>query len=227
MKWRVPPVDEQICIRVQWDADTFLWMETWIRRACRQRAWRTVIAWIVLTGAVIAGNLFAANYWRNFGTGPYPLTAVDLEASIPGQSQQEFVSVTGEKIVDSGLQELTTESRNGVKGATQVTANYYVMVVGGRLLTVKAKEEPPLRVEGQLDSSASIVREMLPDASDEGLRAKFLPVMLDTTKNYRAGGYIAIAAMLFFCFLLWKNALPAWRYTRNITLHPVVQRVES
>ncbi len=181
----------------------------------------------MLTGAVIAGNVFAANYWRNFSTGPYPLSVVELAASIPGQSKQEFVSITGEKVVDSGVQEITTESRDGVKGTPQPTANYYVLVVGGRLLVVKAKEEPPLHVEGKLYSSASIVPTILPEASDEMLREKFLPVMLDTTENYRAGGYIAIAAMLFFCFLLWKIALPAWRYTRDITLHPVVQRVES
>ena len=202
-------------------------METWIRRACRQRTWRTLIAWVFLTVAVIAGNVMAGNYWRNFFAGPYPLTPSELQTIVPGGTDRQFVSVTGEKVVDSGVQEITTESRNGVKGTPHPTANYYVMVVGDRLLVVKAKEEPPPHVEGEIRSAYGIAKTMLPDASDEGLRMKILPVMLDTTDNYRAGGYIAITVMLFFCFLLWRFAWPAWRYTRNITFHPVVQRVES
>ena len=51
--------------------------------------------------------------------------------------------------------------------------------------------------------------------------------MLDTTENYRVTGYVVIIITLLFAFLIVVFVRRALGYMRNISMHPVVKRVES
>lgn len=158
-------------------------METWIRKACVRRVRRQLVVWALLTIAAFAANIAAATYWRNFFHGPYELAGYDLTMITPGSSEREFVSTTGQKIIDTEVTETTTETRNGVKGRSYVSARYYILAIDQRLLVVKAKEQPTLHVAGQIEPAYDIARTILPDPSDDELRTKLYPVMIDTTEN--------------------------------------------
>jgi hypothetical protein len=203
-------------------------METWIRKACRKRAYRQLWTWIILT---ISGLLIAASfqtYWNNFFKGPFEISRYQLETMTQPDGDQQFVSVTGSKEVPSGVDVITTESRNGQKTSEYVSSHYYVLVAGDRLLVVQAEKEPPLHIEGQLKYLApNILDLMVPDKQDADFRSRFYPLMLDTTDSYRLPGWIFFGCLLVWCFLLWKFALPAWNSTKEITNHSVVKRIES
>lgn len=206
-------------------ADRFTGMETWIRRACRQRSYRTFVTWILLTIGVVAINIGARDYWANFFQGPYPLT--EIESLHSPDTSREFVSVEGDKVVESGIREITTETKNGVKQREYASSNYYVMVIGKKLIAINSKQNPGLKANGNLKPLPSELPLMIfPEAADADLRNSFAPLMLDTTEDYRMSGYFALAAMALFAFLFWKFAVPAYRRVQDITLHPVVQRVE-
>ncbi len=205
-------------------------METWIRRACRQRAYRQLWFWILITASIIAALYVSGNYWKNFFQGPYQVTAMDLSGlSNPESSQRQFLAITGEKIVPSGIQEITTQTRNGVKERSYVSSEYFLLVVGGnRLLIVQSQGRPPLQVEGELKpASMSLANSIFPDAADSDLKARLYPFYLSTTDNYRLPGYITLGGVLVYLIALWIFGRRAWRYTQNVALHPVVKRVES
>ena len=81
--------------------------------ACRQRAYRQLVTWIVLT---IAGVCIAASfqsYWNNFFKGPFDLTESSLSQMQAPDPDLQFVTVTGSKEVPAGVDMITTETRNG------------------------------------------------------------------------------------------------------------------
>lgn len=203
-------------------------METWIRRACRQRAYRQLITWIILTIGVICIACSFTKYWNNFFHGPFPLTSSQLASTTGSIKDVEFASVIGTKVVSSGIGMITTETRNGRKEREYASSHFYVMVVGGRLLVVQSQSEPPLHAVGELQSLPSnLPRLMLPDDADSDLRSSIYPVLLNTTQTYRSSGYIFFGFTLVWCFLLWKFAMPAWEQTSDISKYPLVQKVEG
>ncbi len=209
------------------NAVTFVCMETWVRRACRQRAYRQFVTWLLIAAGAVAVNFAFKTYWTNFLEGPYQVTSAGLAHSSADPDRQ-FVAVTGSRVLDSGIQEVTTESQNGVKQSTYVSSKYFVLLVGEDLLVVKRNEQPPLHVDGELTQLPSNLPNLIfPDDSDSLLRQRIYPLMLDSTGNYRLPGYIAIATELVFGFLFWRLALPRFREMQDVTLHPVVKRVEG
>ena len=142
----------------------------------------------------MSGILIAASfetYWNNFFKGPFESSPIQLQTLTQPDGDQQFVSITGTKEVPSGVDVITTETRNGQKTNEYVSSHYYVLVVGDKLLVVQAEKEPPLRVEGQLKYlPANLIDLIVPDKQDTDLRARFLPLVLDTTEPYRLPGFI-------------------------------------
>lgn len=205
-------------------------METWIRRACRQRAYRQLVLWTVITAAIVAFAIANSRYLDNFFHGPYRITASGL-ASITnaGSSEQQFLAVSGEKVVPSGIQEITTETRNGVKERSYVSSEYYLILTKGRrLLIVQSHGQPPLNIIGEIKSPpAGLANSIFPDPADYDLKARLYPFILSTIDDYRVPGYIALAGAMLYVVIVWFFAGRAWRYARDVSLHPVVRRIEK
>jgi hypothetical protein len=203
-------------------------METWIRGACRQRAFRQLAVWALLTAAIAAAFVAANTYWRNFFQGPYQVTAADLASIDPEISERRFLAVNGTKAVNSGVQVITTETRNGVKERSYVSSEYYLLVVGDRILIVESKGQPSTHIEGEVkNSSANLENQIFSDPDDQPLRARLYPFIVSTTDSYLLPGYVALVAGAIYLFVLWRYASRAWRYSQDVSLHPVVKRVEA
>ena len=158
------------------------------------------------------------------------MTAASLAGiSDVNASEHKFVAVTGEKVVPSGIQEITTETRNNVKERSYVSSEYYLAVIGGdRLLIVQSRGEPALHIDGELEpASSSLSGAIFPNPSDSDLKARLYPFSLSTMDSYRTPGYFALAGALIYILALWTFGNRAWRYAQDVSLHPVVKRVES
>ena len=118
---------------------------------CRKRARRQTLTWVL---ALLFGVTFVFSnyrYVRNFIEGPYAFEPDAMAHITDAETTPDyFVSVVGEKVFDTGIQEVTTTTRNGVKEGTRVSAGYYAFVVGDRLLIVKSANQPPNRISGEL-----------------------------------------------------------------------------
>ena len=114
---------------------------------CRRRVRRQILAWTLTLLAGIAFLLFNGRYARNFVGGPYNLAPNELAQITDAETTPRyFVSVVGEKILDTGIQEVTTTTRNGVKEGSQVSAGYYALVVGDRFLMTQVAGKPPKKL---------------------------------------------------------------------------------
>ncbi|MFZ0762215.1 MAG: hypothetical protein WAM69_19875, partial [Candidatus Sulfotelmatobacter sp.] len=101
-------------------------MESWIAKMCKRRVRRQILAWALMLLGGIAFLFFNGRYARNFVEGPYKLAPNELaQITDTETTPRYFVSVVGQKILDTGIQEVTTTTRNGVKEGSQVSAGYY------------------------------------------------------------------------------------------------------
>ena len=199
-------------------------MHQMIRARCRRR----VTAWGLVLACALLFALAQHRYIRNFVAGPFDLGQADLDAiSDVATAPRYFVSVTGARAIDTGIQEITTRKRAGVETSRSVSARYYVLVLGDRLLVVKGSEGTPTTAEGALTAMpASLQRQLFDTPRMEAIRARFYPYYLDGA-SFRLPGYFAIAAALVLLVLVVKYAWPAWRHLQEISSHPLVKRVAS
>jgi hypothetical protein len=202
-------------------------METWIRRAVRQRAYRQLWLWAI--GAAFIALCFYASrtYWRNFFQGPYQMGADQLAE--PSDPNKEFVEITGDKVFPSGIQTVTTQTRNGVKESSYVSSEYYLLVVARtRALIVESKGPPSLTVSGEARPvPAGLVDEIFPKPEDANLKDRVYPFYLSTLDDYKSSGYFGLGCAALYLIAMSYFGRRAWRYVEEPEMHPVVQRVES
>jgi hypothetical protein len=201
-------------------------METWIIRLCRETSRRQVIAWAF---ALTAGVLFLianARYVVNFIRGPYALRATELaQISDPETTPHYFISVHADKVLDTGIQEITTTTENGVKQGSYVSAGYYAVLVGDRYLIVKSATKPPSQIEGQLSTfPTDLSSELFSGTDGREIRNACYPFYLES-EGFRYPGYWGIGIGVVFLLLFFKYGRPAWLCLRDINSHPVVSRV--
>jgi hypothetical protein len=203
-------------------------MESWIAKMCRRRVRRQILAWALILLAGIAFLLFNGRYARNFVEGPYKLAPNELAQITDAETTHRyFVSVVGEKVLDTGIQEVTTTTRNGVKEGSQVSAGYYALVVGDRFLIVKSAGKPPEQTAGELTPFPSDLSSQLFSGVDgRELQMHSYPFYLDT-EGFRYPGYWAIGIAWVLFGLFWKFGRPAWIRSQDINKHPLVKRVEQ
>src|SRR5713226_6828266 len=88
-------------------------MGSWIAQMCKSRARRQIFAWAL---TLLAGIIFVfsnSRYVRNFVEGPYKLPPNELAQITDAETTPRyFVSVVGDKVLDTGIQEVTTTTRN-------------------------------------------------------------------------------------------------------------------
>jgi hypothetical protein len=202
------------------------WLERMCLRSCNRRIafWATVILASLIT--VIANHRYAEDFFR----GPFSTSAETLEAiSNAEEAEHSFVRVTGSKTLDTGIQEITSTTRNGVKvqGSERVSAGYYAVLVGKHFLVVKSPITPAGSVEGEIKPMPVSLRTNLESfLHGKHSREYFYPVVLET-EGFRYPGYWAIGFGVVLLFCVFRYMRPAWILKKDISKHPVIVRIKT
>src|ERR1039458_3477370 len=203
-------------------------METWIQRMCRDVSRRQVIAWasVFLAGALVIA--FNARYVKNFVGGPYAVQAADLAQITDAQKTPHyFIPTTGDKVVDTGVQEITTTTRDGMKEGSAVSSGYYGVLIGDRFLIVKSATKPMARVEGELKSfPADLSNQLFSGTDGQEIQSRCYPFYLES-QGFRDAGYWGIGIGVVFLAIFLKFGRTAWTRLRDVNQHPVVRRVQQ
>lgn len=202
-------------------------MDTWILKMLRARNVRRIIACALLIVVVIILPFTQSRYFKNFLMGPYSLGPTYLNSiSDISVEPRYFAKVAGSKVVDSGIQEITTTKEGGKETEKKVTASYYILFVGDRLLVCKSGSGPMTTFEGELTPLPADLEQKLFDTPDmKDIRGRFYPFYIND-ESFRFGGYFAIAVALICCIIVIWYGLPAWRYLQDPGSHPLVIRVK-
>jgi hypothetical protein len=162
-----------------------------------------------------------------FFKGPPQATAADLDAAEKADNSQQpiatpYVTIAGDQVLNTGVQEVTTYE--GV--IKNVSAGYYALRVGNRVLIVKSAKTPSATVSGALGGMPfDLKSDLFPPGTDAADEAVFYPLLLDT--NYResgwAGFYWALVAEGLFGFFAWRS----WRRLSGQVEHPAVIRARA
>jgi hypothetical protein len=194
----------------------------------RTRCVRRVIAWAVAIGCVVLLAIAEQRYVTNFILGPFDLGPSDLESiGDISDAPRYFARVTGAKAIDTGIQHIKIHKRGGVETSREVSGAYYALLVGKKFLIVKSATGMPTTVEGELTAMRpDLDRELFNTPEMQANRIRFYPFYL-SDDSFRLPGYLAIAGVLVFAFLLVKYGLPAWKHLQDPSSHPLMGRVVS
>jgi len=202
-------------------------MTTWIERTARQKSIGQVVLFVVVTAIVVWICAENSAYIKVFFKGPPPATAADLDAAQNADNSNQpiatpYVTITGDKVLNTGVQEVTTYE--GV--IKNVSAGYYALQIGGRILIVKSAKAPSTTVGGELGSMPfDLKSDLFPPGTDAADEAVFYPLLLDT--NYResgwAGAFWALLAEVLFGFFAFRS----WRRLSGQVEHPAVTRARA
>lgn len=201
-------------------------MNSWIAEMCETTARRQALAWFVVLIAGIVFMIVNARYVRNFISGPFPLKPDALaQISDADSAPNYYASVTGDKVIDTGIQEITTTTQNGVETGKHVSAGYYALLVGRHVLIVKTASKPDNSVSGELKTFPSdLSGELFAGSDGQALRAETYPFYLDTN-GFRYPGYWAIGIGCVFLALFVRFGGRAYMRWRDVNKHPVFKRV--
>lgn len=187
---------------------------------------------LLLLGATIAYVAFNSRYLANFVLGATDISSTEL-ASLhdPGERFKFFVRVHGEKSFDTGVQsiEQTVDKYSNKVQSTTVKAEYRILMVGNKLLVVKAD---PSSASGETFTGAlepipaSVYQQVIaPSVREESdLQAAFLPTMLNAN-DYREEGWWTVAIIIPVLALVGWNL---WRWQRRFSdykRHPIYCRM--
>ena len=201
-------------------------MGHWVEQRIRVTARRTCIAWLLVFGLVGLGYLANARYFMDFASGAFVASEGDLDA-IHGldSAPHQWVRVTGARAVDTGVQEVEVTTESGRETGRRVTASWYALEIGDRYLIVKGKGAKPVIAEGGLaPMPAEFSRHFFADPEMQKIRSEFYPFVLDTSE-FRAPGYLALAATGALLVVFCIYGLRALRRWREPSAHPAARRM--
>jgi hypothetical protein len=203
-------------------------MDTWILKMVRVRSVRRVTAWAAALVCLALLAFGQSRYVQNFLMGPYDLGPADLDSIRDvSEAPRYFARVSGSKAIDTGIQQITVRKRSGVETGRSVSAAYYALVVGQKLLLCKSGSGSRTTLEGELvPMPGDLERQLFNTPDMQAIRGRFYPFYL-SDESFRFPGYWAIAGVLVLGFFLMKQGLPAWRHLQDPTSHPLVERVNS
>ena len=203
-------------------------MEPWIVRQCRLTCRRQVVAWTVILLAGLGFVVYNARYVNNFFRGPFQLSANDLaQIGDADKAPRYFVTVAGGKVAETGVQEFTRETEDGVEKNKYVSADYYAVLVGDRLLIVRSPRAPAGSISGELKPYSYDLSNQLFTGVDSPLDStQCYPFYLDT-QGFRTSGFWGIAVAALVIVLLFVFARPALMRLRDIETHPAVKRARQ
>src|SRR5205823_11827641 len=103
--------------------------------------------------------------------------------------------------IAAGVRQVTIHERGGVETSRSVSAAYFALVVGNRLLVVKSAAGAPTTAEGELvRMPGNLRRQLFGRAGVAAIESRFYPYFVDDGA-FRLPGYIAIGAALVLGFL--------------------------
>jgi hypothetical protein len=200
---------------------------TWIERTARQKSIGQVVLFLVVTAVVVWIFAENASYWKVFLEGPPAAGAAQLDAAATAADDYKpiatpYVTVTGGKMLSTGVQEVTT-----YEGFIHhVSAGYYAMLAGDRVLIVKSGKTPEAMVSGSLGAMPYDLKEQLfPEGTDPVVMAQVYPLLLDT--NYRESGWVTIFWALLAELIFGFFALRSWMRLTGRVDHPAVKRARA
>ncbi len=204
-------------------------MSRWVPDMVSSRGRRRLVAW----GFVVAGALWLGwaqrRYLANFLAGPFETGTAELDAiADPAQAPRYFVKVSGSKALETGFEEITIRKKRGVEVGRSVSARYYGLVVGEKLLLYKGNAGPRTVVEGELTRVPREVETgLLGTPEMAARRAGVYPFLLSATGSFRLPGYVALGGLLVLLVLLAVKAVPAWREASDPSTHPLLARMKA
>jgi hypothetical protein len=202
-------------------------MEPWIVQMCREKSRRRVIAWASVLGVGVLALIFNARYIVNFIGGPYSLPADELvRITDPGSTLRYFVTVHGEKVINTGVKEVSTSVFKGGQDTTYISS-YYALMVKDRILIIKTDALPGTTITGELGALPDYLRIRVFLEGHAGLAEnRCLPLYLNA-EDFRTRGYFGMATGLIWIALLLGFGLPAWLRFRDVSRHPVIRRCQK
>lgn len=203
-------------------------MESWIAGRLRTTARRRFVVWTLV---FIGGVLLATSdrrYVANFFLGPYKLAQADLDSIADVElTPRYYASVSGEKVLDTGIRQYTVRTRAGVETSREESGAYRALVLGNRFLIVRTEGEESQVAEGKLAPWPAELDEQLFETKEmQALRSSFYPFYLDGD-SFRRPGFVAIAIGVVFLLLFAWKAVPAWRAMRDPERDPLAKRIAA
>lgn len=199
-----------------------------------RRANRTMIIWSAVGLVILAVvGALTLRYYINMFSGPRAVSASELiQINDPDTEDRYYVSVDGDKALDTGVQMVSRSRRSGTE---RVTANYVALMLDDRLLVVKTpnelpsdEDQIPTHYEGALVAMPSdIQREVVDDIESQvpELKGRFLPYMLDAG-SFSTGGIIGLVVMVPLLLLCVFGIVRASQRTSDPSKHPFVSRLK-
>lgn len=203
-------------------------MESWIAEMCGKRVRRQTLAWALTFLSGIIFVCFNGRYVRSFIEGPHALQSNELAQITDVKTTPDyFVSVVGEKVLDTGIQEVETTTTNGVKEGSRISAGYYAFALGDRFLIVKSATKPPNQISGELlPFPPDLSGQLFSGVDGRQLQNQCYPFYLEP-EGFRYPGYWGIGIAWVLLGLFWKFGRPAWIHWQDVKRHPLVKRVEQ
>jgi hypothetical protein len=201
-------------------------METWILARIRAVATYRVFAWSLAFAVMLLMLLTHTRYIHNFISGPFEVGADDLVGiSSLDHFPKPFAHIRGTRVVDTGIQQITVHTTNGVETSREVSGHYYALQVGDRFLLVKSDGGLRQDFTGELTYiPQDLESKVFDSAGMSSKRGEFYPYYLDTD-SYRTAGWIGIVVLFLFTGYFFHIIGPAWRHMRDPASHPLAGRV--
>lgn len=201
-------------------------MDNWVTNRVQATARGRIVVWTLALAALLALFGMQSRYFYNFAFGPFEISPESLSGVGRVESfATPYVRVQGEEVIDTGMQEITVRKKRGRETGRSVSANYYALAVGGRLLIVKSMQETTSYVGELKPMPSDLARNMFADPQMADARDSFYPFYLDTG-DYRFPGHLALGVLAVFLFFYLRAVLPAWRQMRDPSSAPVSKRIE-
>ena len=203
-------------------------MDTWILRTVRLSCGCRVAVWMTALAAVVLWGFAQQRYIQNFFKGPYDISAEEL-AGIGDASRapRYFVRATGSDAPDTGIRLITIRKRGEVEMGRSVSAGYYALTIGDRLLLCESRSGSQSVMEGELAPIPPELARLLFSTTDtQALQDRYYPYYL-TDDSFRRPGYFALAALLVFAYFLIMDGVPAWKHLLDSQSHPAVKRIKT
>jgi hypothetical protein len=186
-----------------------------------------LLSGLVLIGAVALAVAATARYWYDFALGPFPADEAALAAiKDAGEPLKYWLTVKGERTVDTGITrvETTKDKYSGRVKSERTVAKYLALIVGDRLLIVRASpsaREGTTQFTGSLARHAGDVQARVAGEirrQDAGLT--LYPYMLEADDGFRTPGYVGIAIGGLALLIGARNVKKAVERWADPTRHP-------
>src|SRR5713101_1734535 len=154
--------------------------DNFITRQIRRTNRNLLITGVIFLAGVAALGGAYRRYLYNFAFGPFSIPSSELTSiSNPDDPRKYFLRVQGDKVLDTGMYLEVQDS------SKKVTAKFYALAIGDRLLVVKAP--PDNKQVSYMGALVAVPYELrtgfIPrmEAKYPNLLGAFLPFMLDAT----------------------------------------------